>query len=529
MSLDRRDNSQPVVYRETPAGWLVLGTALALILITFREGFDHLTYMWFNKEEYSHAVLIPFISAFLIWQKKDVLREMRFRGSLTGVLLLFASIVLLFLGRQSALIILIHYGLLLALIGLALAYLGWSAFRVVFVPLLLLLFTIPLPGFLYEGLSNKLQLLSSEIGVWFIRLFAISVYLEGNVIDLGTYKLQVVEACSGLRYLFPLVTLGFIAAYFFKGAFWKRAIIFLSSIPITVLMNSFRVGAIGVMVEYWGESMAEGFLHDFEGWVVFMTCMAVLIFEMWLLAHIGRDRKPLRVAFGLEFPEPVPAGATLLDRKLHGTLSGSVALLVLVAVLSVVLPDQKEQIPARQEFSVFPLSLGDWSGRANPLESIYIDALRFDDYFQGEFTKDDNGRVSLFTSYYSSQLTGNMPHSPRACLPGGGWLVASLERKTLDGLSNDGAPFVVNRVLIRKGEYQQIVYYWFQQRGRVIASEFIVKWYIFWDSITRHRSDGALVRLTTQIRPGEDLQQGDKRLQDFATALEQVLPRYIPE
>ena len=151
----------------------------------------------------------------------------------------------------------------------------------------MLFFTIPLPKFLYNNLSSQLQLISSEIGVWFIRLFDISVYLEGNVIDLGNYKLQVVEACSGLRYLFPLMTLGFIAAYFFKGAFWKRAIIFLSSIPITVLMNSLRIGMIGVTVEYWGVAAAEGLLHDFEGWVVFMACTAVLVLEMWVLAHVG--------------------------------------------------------------------------------------------------------------------------------------------------------------------------------------------------------------------------------------------------
>src|SRR5207253_2194127 len=98
----------------------------------------------------------------------------------------------------------------------------------------------------YIQLSQKLQLWSSQLGVAVIRLFGISVYLEGNVIDLGSYKLQVVEACSGLRYLFPLMTLGFIAALFFRAPLWKRSILFLSTIPITVLMNSFRIGMIGI-------------------------------------------------------------------------------------------------------------------------------------------------------------------------------------------------------------------------------------------------------------------------------------------
>ena len=113
-----------------------------------------------------------------------------------------------------------------------------------------------------------------------MRLFGVSVYLEGNVIDLGVYKLQVAEACDGLRYLFPLMTIGFLIAYFFKATFWKRALLFLSSIPITILMNSFRVGTIGVMVEHWGVRMAEGFLHEFQGWMVFMASGALMMLSL---------------------------------------------------------------------------------------------------------------------------------------------------------------------------------------------------------------------------------------------------------
>ena len=130
------------------------------------------------------------------------------------------------------------------------------------------------------------------------------------------------------------MTLGFIAAYFFKEAFWKRAVIFLSSIPITILMNSFRIGAIGVMVEHWGQSMAEGFLHDFEGWIIFMACTAILILEMWVLTHIGKDRKPLREAFGLEFPEPTPADANIVSRKIPTQVFAATGALVLALLVS---------------------------------------------------------------------------------------------------------------------------------------------------------------------------------------------------
>jgi len=529
MTINKRDEAASTLWRVSALGWALITSTIVLAVLAFRGGFDHFFYMWFNKEEYSHAVIIPFISAFLIWQKKDILERVEFRGSWAGVFVLLVGIAMLFLGRRSALVILEHYGFFIALLGAVLAYVGWAGFRVIFVPLLMLFFTVPLPGFLYEGLSNHLQLLSSKIGVWFIRLFGISVYLEGNVIDLGVYKLQVVEACSGLRYLFPLVSLGFIAAYFFKGALWKRIVIFLSSIPITILMNSFRVGMIGVMVEYWGLEMAEGFLHDFEGWAVFMGCMAVLVLEMWMLAHIGKERGRLREVFGLDFPEDPPQGASFVPRAIPRSSIASITVLGLVTVLSFTMSAPVEKVPDRRDFSMFPYSLGDWKGRNNPLEQIYIDALRFDDYIQADYVDEKGRAVSLFASYYSSQIHGDMPHSPRACLPGGGWNIVDLSKRKLGGVLPGGGSISVNRVVIQNGEYKQLVYYWFQQRGRYIFSEFAVKWYIFWDSLFRNRSDGALVRLVTMIPPGRSLSEADERLVDFTRALLPALTEYIPE
>ena len=106
----------------------------------------------------------------------------------------------------------------------------WSA-------LVFLLFMVPLPRFIQFNLSNELQLISSQLGAGIVRLFGIPVSLEGNVIDLGSYKLQVVEACSGLRYLFPLMSFGLLCAVLFKAPVWQRALVFLSSLPITIVMN----------------------------------------------------------------------------------------------------------------------------------------------------------------------------------------------------------------------------------------------------------------------------------------------------
>lgn len=510
-------------------GWASLAAVAALVTIIFFDGLAELVHIWSGREEYSHGFLIPVISAFLIWQQKDKLQHIPFAGSWLGIVVVLLGIALFFLGELSTLYIIVQYSLLVVLAGVGLSLVGLRGLPLLVVPLVFLAFMVPLPPFLYNNLSAKLQLISSELGVAVIRLFGISVFLEGNVIDLGTYKLQVVEACNGLRYLFPLMSFAFLCAYLFKQQMWKRIVIFLSSIPITILMNSFRIGVIGVLVEHWGTGAAEGFLHDFEGWAVFMGCVAILMGEMWLLARIGGGGRAFRDVFAVHFPEPPPQDATVRVRPIPVPYLVSGAVLVLAAVASSVLSERAESIPARAEFTAFPVKLGEWQGRRDRLEDIYLNALKLTDYVITDYSNGEGEWVNFYVAYYSSQRKGESAHSPRSCLPGGGWEIRDLSRHAVEGATAAGKPLVVNRVRIQKGEHKQLVYYWFQQRGRVIDNEYLVKWYLFWDALTRNRTDGALVRLTTLIKPAEDWATGDARLADFAQAISGRLEAYIPD
>jgi exosortase D (VPLPA-CTERM-specific) len=512
----------------SPLVLITLGFALLASGTIFYSGLRQMVFFW-GREEYSHGYLIPFVAAFLLWQKKSELERIPFVGSWAGFLIVFFGLVLYFIGELSTLYTIIQYAFLVVLAGLALSLTGRTGFKEVLAPLLFLIFMIPLPNFLLFNLSAQLQLVSSQIGVWIIRLFGIAVFLEGNVIDLGTLKLQVVEACSGLRYLFPLMTLAFIAAYFYKGKFWKRAIIFLSSIPITILMNSFRIGIIGVMSEYWGRSMAEGFLHDFEGWAVFMGCTAILVAEMWLLTKVGHEHRPLRLVFGLEFPAPTHKDVQIRTRTLSAPYLGTIILLVVAAIASLIVPQRAEIVPTRHDFAEFPMKVGEWSGMRDQLEKIYIDALKFDDYILTNFVDRGQHLVNLYVAYYASQRKGESAHSPRTCIPGGGWEITSFTQRSIKGATVGGVPLMVNRAVIQRGEDRQLVYYWFQQRGRVITSEYLVKWYLFWDALKKNRTDGALVRLVTPVEPGHNISEADERLASFAKLVAPQLATYIPE
>ena len=245
-------------------GALTLFAVLAAIL-GFRGGLAELFHRWTTQEEYSHGFIIPFVTLWFLWSRRDAIISNIGRPSWLGAGLTVLAIGMLIIGELSAVFILSQLGFVVTLFGIAFAVGGFSLLRIVFVPIAFLLFAIPLPYFIDAMLTLRLQLISSELGVWLIRLFNIPVYLDGNIIDLGTYKLQVVDACSGLRYLYPLLSLSFLAAYLFHGPLWQRVVVFLSSIPIAIGMNGLRIGLVGILVANLGKPDGRGGTSPLRG------------------------------------------------------------------------------------------------------------------------------------------------------------------------------------------------------------------------------------------------------------------------
>jgi len=502
----------------------------ALVLaVIFQSTFGLLLATW-QMEEYSHGILIPLISLYLLWQRRAQFASLPFEGSWAGVGLVAVGLTIYFLGTLAAITTIDAYAFVIVIAGCVLAVMGWKAFKLALVPVALLLLMNPLPAFFYNNLSSSLQLLSSKIGVAVIRLLGISVYLEGNVIDLGTYQLQVAEACSGLRYLFPLMSVGAIMAYLINARTWQRWVIFLSTIPLTLLMNSFRIGVIGVLVDRFGVEQAQGFIHAFEGWVVFMICLALLTFEAWGLARLTGEKRSFRELFA---PPPAPSkqksDTPAQMRRIAVPATVALALLLIAVYPSRAVPHREEQTPERSVFATYPMQIAQWHGRPESIEQVYLDVLKLDDYVQANYSRGGEPSVNFYVAYYASQRTGVSAHSPASCLPGGGWRMESFDQSEVPGVRVGGAALRVNRAVIQKGNSRQLVYYWFQQRGRDLTSEFLVKWYLFQDSLTRSRTDGALVRLITPVREGEPVQAADARLADFAAEAVSSLPRYVPD
>ena len=250
---------------------------------------------------------------------------------------------------------------------------------------------------------------------------------------------------------------------------------------------------------------------------------------MAVLSRIGPEKQSLAQAFSIEFPEPIPADVQRQQRKLKPLSWAVPVLLAGIAASSLYVQERENVIPERRVFAEFPLKIADWKGTTGTLEENILDALKTEDYIISDYVNENGKLVNFYVAYYADQAAGSAAHSPRACIPGGGWLIKELTVKTLDGVEFEGKPLKVNRLLIKKGDYTQVVYYWFQQRGRDITNEWLVKWFLFWDAMTRNRTDGALVRLTAFVNPGEDEAAADARLVEFAKVVNPYLSDYIPE
>lgn len=513
--------------------WLFLAALGAALVAVFFDGLQYVVQSW-GRDEYSYGYIVPPIAAWLVWQRLKQSEWSASNGSWTGLLIVVFAVLVAALASLGGMPTAIFYSLILTLFGLFVAAVGWRTTWFVLPALAYLFFALPLPQTLFIKLSTTLQMVSSELGVAFMRAFGVSVFLEGNIIDLGVYQLQVAEACSGLGYLFPLASFAYLIAYLYRGPMWHKVLLVLSSVPITIAINSFRIGIIGILVNSVGIEAAEGFLHWFEGYAIFLVGAVLFICVMWLLARLGGHRGSVwsMIRFeaiwptGGESPRQTPSSGA---RTLARPLIASFIVLVLGTVAAQAMPRHEMTVPDRMGLAAFPMRMDEWRGREGRIEDNFLAVLRLDDYVMADFYNPDwDNPVNLYIAYYEAQTQSNTIHSPDVCIPAAGWEITNLGQHAVADVPTASGSLVLNRATIVKGLSRQLVYYWFEQRGRQLTSEHLIKALNIWDGLTRNRTDGALVRFTTSVSPGEDMSAADRRLEALVRQVAPRLPKYVP-
>jgi exosortase len=273
--------------RQPLVAWLAL--AGATVLVYGKVLTDLAKDMW-GRDDYSHGILIPFALAYLIHQKRDYVRQLPLRQSAFGLVVVLGSQFINLVGFLGAEFFLQRISFVFFVAGLILFVYGWKHLWESAFALLLLVLAIPLPTIVFNAVALPLQLIASVFAERILQLLDIPVLREGNILSLATMQLSVAEACSGIRSLMSLITLGVMVAYFLPYRWWVRSLFIVSTIPVAVVTNAFRVGGTGVLAHHYGIKAAEGFFHTFSGWLVFVCAFVILIAEVALIRKLDWGR-----------------------------------------------------------------------------------------------------------------------------------------------------------------------------------------------------------------------------------------------
>lgn len=268
--------------------WLKIGWFSLLIAVCYFPVIRHLVHQWSTDDDMGHGFFVPLVVGYIVWLKREKLARMEWMGSNWGMALLVWSALQLMVGMLGAELFLQRTALIGSIVGSVLYLGGWTVLRELAFPLLLLCFMVPLPSIVYNQITFPLQIFASTVAEKSLWSIGIPVLREGNVLELASQKLSVVEACSGIRSLLSLTFLSLVYGYFFDPKPWMKWVLCAATIPIAIIANATRITLTGVISEIDTE-FASGFFHLVEGWVIFMVALAMLVlFHRLANAAYGR-------------------------------------------------------------------------------------------------------------------------------------------------------------------------------------------------------------------------------------------------
>lgn len=268
------------------------GIALAcLVLWLYASVLARLAHQWWTDPNFSHGFLVPVFSAYVLWQNRAKLQQVQRAPSSWGLWLMLFSLCTLVLGVFGAELFLSRFSLLLLLAGMIIFLYGWQMLRAVLFPLAFLALMIPIPTIILNQITFPLQILASKLSSTLLPMLGVPVLREGNVINLPAMPLEVADACSGIRSLLSLMSLAVMYGYLLEKKLSIRVFLAVASIPIAVAANALRIVGTGLLVQYWDPEKAEGFFHQFSGWLIFVVSLLMLFVVHTLITFRERGRR----------------------------------------------------------------------------------------------------------------------------------------------------------------------------------------------------------------------------------------------
>jgi exosortase D (VPLPA-CTERM-specific) len=476
-----------------------------------------------TNDDYSYGFLIPFIAGYLFWEKKNELQRTPVQSfwPIFPVLLFFVLVSLYGILGSSGNIS--QPAIPVVIVLFSLFCFGKSFFKKVWLPLCFTVFMVPLPPVLDRTVGVYLKAVSSEMGGAFLRMIGYSVYVTGNVIDLGVTKLQVVDACSGLRFLFPLIALGIVYAYFFEKVAWKRVLCVAVTLPIAVFTNVFRIGIAGILTYQWGPEMAEGFFHDFQGWAIFMMAIVILFVFGKVLNLIWPNREQKQAV-------TKPGKTVHSNQKGKGNIAAFCTSIVLLAAVAVLTLNVSALPPIKITGGIasFPTQFDSWQGNSEAVDPEIIDASGAEEAFNCFYSNEQGEGVSLYMGYRSTAFleNENFFHSPTVCLPSSGWKVLEKSKHVIRDVPTFGTLPVTEMVVESMG-HKQLVYFWFQTKDRATHDKNINRYHLALHALKKDNTHDLFIRPIAPVKDGESIETARTRLDGFTRQLMGTLISFL--
>lgn len=258
-------------------GWILqVLLIISSFLILYAHTIMEMIKNWSRDDNFSHGFLIPFVSAFMIWQKRDDLAQQNKVHDSWGIFIIFFAMLAHILGSISAETFSMRASIIICIVGITIYIWGFKVFMTIFIPTLYLFFMIPIPKILWNQISFPLQLLAAKLAAYTVHIFGMPVFREGNILHLKNTSLEVIDACSGLRSLTSLLALSAAYAFLSKLRLTNKWLLFLSAFPIAIIVNILRLTTTAFLATYIDPKTAHGFLHDLSGIVVFFVALLML-------------------------------------------------------------------------------------------------------------------------------------------------------------------------------------------------------------------------------------------------------------
>jgi exosortase len=242
-----------------------------------------LVFQWWSDPNYGHGFFVPLFSCYILWHEREHWTTLEIKPSNFGFAVMLGAVGLLLLGSLGAELFISRFSLLVLLAGIILFLAGWKVLAAVSFPLGYLVWMIPIPAIVFNQITFPLQLMASRLAAAGLELVQVPVLRDGNVLVMSNYSLEVVEACSGIRSLTTLIALAFAYGYFAEPRRWMRYVLALLTIPIAIVTNAIRILGAGMLAHRYGPTIAEGFLHGFSGWLIFVSALVLMFLCHWIL------------------------------------------------------------------------------------------------------------------------------------------------------------------------------------------------------------------------------------------------------